>query len=224
MKYFLIVFLAIIFLSCSTTREIKYKPIVFDQEREGLTSAYLLEHYGIQQDSPDITPKMIVLHWTVIPTLDEAFEAFDEPSLPNSRSDIKSASSLNVSSQFMVDRDGTIYSLMPETNMARHVIGLNHCAIGVENVGGTEALPLTKAQLKANIWLVEYLYDKYPIEYLIGHYEYTNFADHPLWLEKDNNYRTLKTDPGKDFMDKVRKATKNLNFKPVPKNPENNDQ
>ena len=224
MKHFLIVFLAIIFLSCSATRGIKYKPIVFDQERAELTSAYLLEHYAIQQESPDITPKMIVLHWTVIPTLDEAFEAFDNPSLPNSRSDIKSASSLNVSSQFMVDRDGTIYSLMPETNMARHVIGLNHCAIGVENVGGTEALPLKRAQLKANIWLVEYLYDKYPIEYLIGHYEYTNFADHPLWLEKDNNYRTLKTDPGKDFMDKVRKATKNLNFKPVPKNPQNNDQ
>jgi hypothetical protein len=71
---------------------------------------------------------------------------------------------------------------------------------------------------------VEYLYEKYPIEYLIGHYEYTNFEDHPLWLEKDNNYRTLKTDPGKDFMEKVRKATKNLNFKPVPKKPDSNDQ
>jgi N-acetyl-anhydromuramyl-L-alanine amidase AmpD len=156
--------------------------------------------------------------------LEEAFEAFDKPTLPNSRPDIVNAGSLNVSSQFMVDRDGTIYSLMPETNMARHVIGLNHCAIGVENVGGTDALPLTRAQLKANIWLVEYLYEKYPIEYLIGHYEYTNFVDHPLWLEKDKNYRTLKTDPGKDFMEKVRNATKNLNFKPVPKKQENNDK
>ena len=184
----------------------------------------MLEHYGIQQESPGISPRMIVLHWTVIPTLEEAFEAFDKPTLPNSRPDIVNASSLNVSSHFMVDRDGTIYSLMPETNMARHVIGLNHCAIGVENVGGTEELPLTRAQLKANIWLVEYLYEKYPIEYLIGHYEYTNFVDHPLWLEKDKTYRTLKSDPGKDFMEKVRKATKNLNFKPVPKKHENNDQ
>lgn len=224
MKQFLLTFMAIIFLSCTTSKGIKYKPIVFDQERTELTRAYLLEHYGINQDSPAISPKIIVLHWTVIPTLEETFEAFDKPTLPNSRPDIVNASSLNVSSQFMVDRDGTIYSLMPETNMARHVIGLNHCAIGVENVGGTEALPLTRAQLKANIWLVEYLYEKYPIEYLIGHYEYTNFVDHPLWLEKDNNYRTLKTDPGKDFMEKVRKATKNLNFKPVPKKPDSNDQ
>ena len=32
-----------------------------------------------------------------------------------------------------VDRDGTICRLMPETWMARHVIGLNYSAIGIEN-------------------------------------------------------------------------------------------
>jgi len=216
------ILIVILFLSCSTSKEIVDKPIIFDQERVELTRAYLLERYGIEQESPGISPKMIVLHWTVIPTLEEAFDAFDAPTLPNWRPDIVSVSGLNVSSQFMVDRDGIIYSLMPETNMARHVIGLNHCAIGIENIGGTEDLPLTRAQLKANIWLVEYLFNKYPIEYLIGHYEYTNFVDHPLWLEKDDSYRTIKTDPGKDFMKRVRKATKNLNFKPVPEKSENN--
>jgi len=223
MKQLLLIISALIFLSCSASKEIVDKPIVFNEERTELTRTYLLERYGLEQESPAISPKMIVLHWTVIPTLEEAFEAFDPATLPNWRPDIENVSGLNVSSQFMVDRDGTIYSLMPETNMARHVIGLNHCAIGVENIGGTKELPLTKAQLKANIWLVEYISNKYPIEYLIGHYEYTNFVNHPLWLEKDETYRTVKTDPGKDFMEKVRKATKNLNFKPVPKNPETND-
>ena len=223
MKQLLLIISALIFLSCSASKEIVDKPIVFNEERAELTRTYLLERYGLEQESPAISPKMIVLHWTVIPTLEEAFEAFDPATLPNWRPDIENVSGLNVSSQFMVDRDGTIYSLMPETNMARHVIGLNHCAIGVENIGGTKELPLTKAQLKANIWLVEYISNKYPIEYLIGHYEYTNFVNHPLWLEKDETYRTVKTDPGKDFMEKVRKATKNLNFKPVPKNPGTND-
>jgi len=223
MKQLLLIIITLIFLSCSASKVIVDKPIVFNEERTELTRTYLLVRYGLEQESPVISPKMIVLHWTVIPSLEEAFEAFDPATLPNWRPDIENVSGLNVSSQFMVDRDGTIYSLMPETNMARHVIGLNHCAIGVENVGGTKELPLTKAQLKANIWLVEYLSNKYPIEYLIGHYEYTNFAGHPLWLEKDETYRTVKTDPGKDFMKKVRKATKNLNFKPVPINPENND-
>jgi N-acetyl-anhydromuramyl-L-alanine amidase AmpD len=192
------------------------KPIIFNEEREILTLEYLSKRYGLEKDDPIIVPKMIVLHWTVIPTLEKSFEAFNNPSLPNWRPDIKDVSGLNVSSQFMVDRDGTIYRLMPETTMARHVIGLNHCAIGVENVGGDTDQPLTKAQLKSNIWLVRYLEQKYPIDYLIGHYEYTRFENHPLWLEKDDGYRTKKTDPGTAFMRRVRKAVSDLNFKDIP--------
>ena len=210
---------AIVLMSCASlksTKRIVDKPIIFDQERKDLTLEYLNDHYGLVQQSPTIVPKMVVLHWTVIPTLAKSFEAFDNPKLPNWRPEIAAASALNVSSQFLVDRDGTIYRLMPETTMARHVIGLNYCAIGVENVGGTEDAPLTKAQLKANIWLVKYLKSKYEIEYVIGHYEYTDFVNSPLWKEKDDSYRTEKTDPGRDFMAKVRKATKKLGFKPVP--------
>ncbi|MFD0797647.1 N-acetylmuramoyl-L-alanine amidase [Maribacter chungangensis] len=212
----LLVICAVLLSSCKSTLNIVSKPIIFDAERERLTLEYLEERYGLEQDSPEITPKMIVLHWTVIPTFEKSFSAFEKPTLPNWRPDIKGVSGLNVSSQFMVDRDGTIYRLMPETKMARHVIGLNHCAIGVENVGGGEGQPLTKAQVKSNIQLVRYLTDKYDIEYLIGHYEYTRFENHSLWLEKDSGYRTVKTDPGKNFMEKVRKAVKSLDFKPVP--------
>ena len=208
--------LGLLILSCTSTKSIVDHPITFNEERKILTLEYLQNRYGLEQDSPRIEPKMIVLHWTVIPTFEKSFEAFDPVTLPNWRPDIKNVSGLNVSSQFMVDRDGTIYQLLPETTMARHVIGLNHCAIGVENVGGTEELPLTKAQLKSNIWLVKYLKDKYDIDYLIGHYEYTLFENHPLWLEIDEGYRTVKTDPGPEFMANVRKAVKNLDFKELP--------
>ncbi len=208
--------LGLLILSCTSTKSIVDHPITFNEERKILTLEYLQNRYGLEQDSPKIVPKMIVLHWTVIPTFEKSFEAFDPVTLPNWRPDIKNVSGLNVSSQFMVDRDGTIYQLLPETTMARHVIGLNHCAIGVENVGGTEELPLTKAQLKSNIWLVKYLKDKYDIDYLIGHYEYTLFENHPLWLEIDEGYRTVKTDPGPEFMANVRKAVKNLDFKELP--------
>lgn len=215
-KRFISISALVLLVSCSASKVIVDKPIIFNAERKEMTLEYLTDRYGLEQDTPEIIPKMIVLHWTVIPTLKKSYEAFEQPKLPNWRPDIKSVSGLNVSSQFLVDQDGTIYQLLPETTMARHVIGLNHCAIGVENVGGTEELPLTKAQLKSNIWLVRYLASKYDIEYVIGHYEYTNFEGHPLWLEKDDGYRTKKTDPGPEFMRKVRKATKKLNFKPVP--------
>lgn len=215
MKYALVSLFIVLFLSCTTQKQIVDKPILFDEERKNLSLEYLSTRYGLVQEEPTIVPKMIVLHWTVIPTFKKSFETFNPAALPG-RPDLQNASALNVSSQFMVDRDGTIYRLLPETTMARHVIGLNHCAIGVENVGGTDELPLTKAQLKANIWLVNYLAEKYDIDYVIGHHEYTLFEGHPLWLEKDDGYRTKKTDPGEVFMTKVRKATQKLNFKPLP--------
>ncbi len=201
--------------SCKSTKIVD-KPIDFEEDRISLSLEYMKDRYGLVKEAPTIDPKMVVLHWTEIPTLQESFNAFKNSKLPQSRESISTAGQLNVSSHFLVDRDGTIYRLMPETIMARHVIGLNHTAIGVENVGGTKDTPLTEAQLKANIWLVNYLSDKYEIEYVIGHYEYTSFEDHDLWLEKDAGYRTQKVDPGKDFMEKVRNATRNRNFKKVP--------
>ena len=213
-----ILLISILTASCSTTRSIVEYPIVFNMERKELTREYLEQRYQITQENVEIVPRMIVLHHTVIPTFEKTFEAFNAPTLPNWRPEIENVSGLNVSSHFVVDQDGTIYRLMPENFMARHVIGLNHCAIGIENVGGTAEVPLTKAQVRSNIWLVKYLTNKFPIEYLIGHYEYTHFEGHPLWLEVDEGYRTQKNDPGEEFMKKVRKATKKLNFKPVPTN------
>ncbi len=216
MKKTSLILLAIALGACSSQKEIVDIPIIFDEQRMELTKEYLLNRYELEQDTPKITPKMVVLHWTAIPSLKKSFEAFNRSTLPNWRPDLENVSGLNVSSHFLVDQDGTIYRLMPETTMARHTIGLNHCAIGIENVGGTEELPLTKQQLKSNIYLVKYLASKYDIDYVIGHQEYTLFEDHPLWLEVDDGYRTEKTDPGMDFVEKVRNATKKFNFKPVP--------
>jgi len=219
MRYVVFIF-SLLLLSCKSSNvanNIIDRPIIFNEERTQLSLDYLEERYGLEKSIPEITPKMIVLHWTAIPDLESSFSAFNPVNLPGAREDIQKAGALNVSAHFLVDRDGTIYKLMPETTMARHVIGLNHAAIGVENVGGAKETPLTKAQLKANINLVKYLSEKYTIEYLLGHYEYPQFEGHELWLEKDESYRTQKTDPGKEFMRKVRKKTKSLNFKPVPK-------
>jgi len=116
-----------------------------------------------------------------------------------------------------VDRDGVIFRQLPETAFARHTIGLNYCAIGVENVGGSNA-PLTEAQLEANVALIRYLKKKYNIEYVIGHHEYKSFIGHPLWKEKDPNYLTNKTDPGDEFMNKVRERIKDLNIMGAIKN------
>lgn len=203
-------------LSCNAVKVID-KPIVFDDERKQLSLEYMSKRYGIEKNTPTITPKMIVVHWTAIPDFEQSFNAFKNSRLPNSRADITNASALNVSAQFLVDQDGSVYRLLPETTMARHVIGLNHCAIGIENVGGTPDKPLTNKQLKSNIKLIKYLKEQYPdISYVIGHYEYTLFEGHPLWLETDEKYRTEKKDPGEDFMKSIRKNTASLNWETIP--------
>ena len=112
-------------------------------------------------------------------------------------------------------RDGSIYQLIPDTLLARHVIGLNYCAIGVENIG-SEKEPLTEAQIISNAKLVRHLSSIYKIEYLIGHEEYIKFRNTPLWKESDQNYITLKSDPGKTFMKGVRSFTKDLKLKSNP--------
>ena len=145
----------------------------------------------------------------------KSFNRLKPERLFSDRKDIAKASSLNVSAHFIVARDGTIYRLMPENWMARHVIGLNYSSIGVENIGGraNKKEDLTKAQLKSNIKLVRYLKEKYPtITKLIGHYEYRELEGSDEWLEMDSGYRTEKNDPGKKFMRDVRREVKDLNL------------
>jgi N-acetylmuramoyl-L-alanine amidase len=202
--------------SCShSTFRVLEKPVVFDEERKKLSLAYMEERHGIKTSEPTIQPRMVVLHWTAIPSLEQSYDAFYAPTLRGGRKDLVTSGNLNVSSHYLIDRDGTIFRQLPDTVFARHVIGLNYCAIGVENVGSDKS-PLTRAQLKANEALIRYLKKKYAIEYVIGHYEYTLFEGESIWKETDKNYRTKKTDPGKTFMKKIRNRLKDLDLKGPP--------
>jgi N-acetyl-anhydromuramyl-L-alanine amidase AmpD len=211
------VLLLLNFNAYSQALKIVDKTVVFDAERKKLSVEYMKARHGIVTKDPTIVPKMIVLHWTAIPTLEESFNVMNPAVLPGARADIATASALNVASHFLVDRDGTIYRQLPDTAFGRHVIGLNYCAIGVENVGsGRDGL--TPAQVKSNEELIRYLKKKYDIEYVIGHYEYKLFRNHPLWKETDPNYLTSKSDPGEPFMKEIRERIKDLGLKGAPEN------
>jgi len=196
------------------------KPIDFGAERIAMTKEYIKSHYGMDVKNIEITPKIILLHWTAEMGFEKSFKRLQPEHQLTDRKDIAKASLLNVSSQFLVARDGTIYRLMPENWMARHVIGLNYSSIGIENVGGkgNTTDDLTPEQVQANIDLVYYLKAKYPsIEYLVGHHEYRQMEQTSLWLEKDKGYRTVKNDPGDAFVEKVYSKTECLGLKRAPK-------
>lgn len=168
------------------------KPIAWSSYREQLIEEYTQLHYG--KVITQIVPQAVVVHWTAFGTWESAWNWF--------YNEADEDGTLNVASQFIVDRDGTIYRLTDETALDRHAIGYNWCAIGIENVGGVDGVEdLTDAQLDANIQLIRYLHEKYPtIKYVFGHYQQDVAHESGLFIELVPDYYAVKPDPGPKFM------------------------
>jgi hypothetical protein len=189
-------------------------PMAWSDERARLTLDYRRAHSDPNATDLAIDPRAIVLHYTAgTGSATATRHYFDNVRIEAARKDIARAGAVNVSSHFIVDRDGTIYRLQPETRFARHCIGLNHVAIGIENVGDEDRHPLTDAQVAADAALVRDLVRRFPkIAHLFGHHEVTR--QHPaMYLELDPTYHTDKPDPGARFMAAVRAKVADLGLR-----------
>jgi N-acetyl-anhydromuramyl-L-alanine amidase AmpD len=186
------------------------RPISWSAEREALTVAYRRAHQDPAAADSTIEPHVIVLHYTGGSSWKATWRYFDRTRLEAGRAALRKGGEVNVSAHFLVDRDGTIYRLLPETRMARHCIGLNHVAIGIENVGDGARHPLTAAQVEADAALVRDLARRHRITHLIGHSESNAMRRHTYWLERDPSYRNSKADPGREFLAKVRARVADL--------------
>lgn len=199
-----------------------------DAGRTELTREYFDLHApGLGLQAPfRMVPKVVVVHYTAVPTLGATLRLFRAATIDAGRVAVAANGRLNVGVQFVVDRDGKVYRQFPETTMTRHVIGLNHVAIGIENIGSEDisaeqlrgqapadgnGRQLTPAQLEANVALIAALKQRHPsLEWVIGHQEYRDF-EHPahpgraLFVEAVPGYRTEKIDPGVRFMKELRK-------------------
>jgi N-acetyl-anhydromuramyl-L-alanine amidase AmpD len=185
-------------------------PLRWSAERARLTLDYRRRHSDPAATDLTIAPRVIVLHHTGAGTARSAQHTFD-PARLGGRPELQRGGAVNVSAHFLIDRDGQILRLQPETRYARHCIGLNHLAIGVELVGGGARWPLTDAQLAATADLVRDLVRRFPgITHLVGHHEASALADHPYYVELDPGYRNAKPDPGAAFMARARAALVDL--------------
>ncbi len=237
MKAVLLTLVAIL-LSCTSQKSASFDPpqiihsykIEYTPNRIQLLKEYAEAHYSeyykkttssTEWPGVEINPTVIVVHYTAVATLEATQRVFTPDSL-RGRPYITKSGKANVGVQFLIDQDGTIYQTMPDNYFARHCIGLNHCAIGFENIGMrdiTEAglrgetqenKEMTLAQIKSNAALIRYLKKKYPdIEILIGHQEYRQLEEpshpgHQYFHENDPTYRTKKSDPGDRFLKALR--------------------
>jgi N-acetylmuramoyl-L-alanine amidase len=186
------------------------RPMKWSDARAELTLAYRKQHSDPDAKDLVIAPRVIVLHYTVGNSATGTLGYFDNLKIEASRPDLARAGAVNVSAHYVVDRDGTIYQAQPDTRFARHCIGLNHLAIGIENVGDEKEYPLTDAQVTANAALVRDLAARFEITHLLGHYEVMKFREHAYYVERDRGYKNTKPDPGPAFMRKVRAKVADL--------------
>lgn len=145
-------------------------PIPYGAARRRQMAAYSLRHYGTS--TWRLRPRVIVLHYTAGPTYAGARAVFVS-NAPN-------AGELpGVAVHFVVDKDGTIYQLVPLYVRVRHAVGLNHRAIGIEMVQEAGSGPrwadaqilARKPQMRSSLRLVRYLRARFGIRLrdVIGH-------------------------------------------------------
>jgi N-acetylmuramoyl-L-alanine amidase len=151
------------------------KPIPFGAERRAETAQYAQRHYGL--DTWRLQgPHVIVEHYTASTTFSSAWNTFaaDTP-------DGELGEKPGTCAHFVVDRDGTIYQLVPLSTICRHTVGLNWTAIGIEHVGTSDASILDNPrQLRASLRLTLWLMTRYRISLpnVIGHSESLTSAYH----------------------------------------------
>ncbi len=147
---------------------IVWKPIPFGAKRKAEMAAYAKRHYGVNTWRL-VHPRVIVEHYTVSETFSSVYNTFapDQP-------DGELGELPGDCSHFVVDKDGTIYQLVPVTTMCRHTVGLNSTAIGIENVGSSDREILSNprqlaASLALTIWLMQT--EHIQLRNVIGHNE-----------------------------------------------------
>jgi beta-N-acetylhexosaminidase len=144
------------------------RPIPFGAARRAETAQYAKRHYGLDTWRL-VHPRVIVEHYTAGPTFASAWNTFasDAP-------DAELHERPGTCAHFVIDRDGTIYQLVPLSTICRHTVGLNWTAIGIEHVGTSDAGILRDPrQLAASLRLTLWLMARYGISLpnVIGHAE-----------------------------------------------------
>jgi len=154
-------------LAAPAKPHIVWKPIPFGARRKAEMAQYSERHYGIR--SYVLHPRVIVEHVTATTSFSSAYNTFaaDVP-------DAELHSLPGTCAHFIIDRDGTIYQLVPLNIMCRHTVGLNYVAIGIEHVGVSDSQVLGDAvQMRASLALTAWLMSRYHITVanVIGHNE-----------------------------------------------------
>jgi beta-N-acetylhexosaminidase len=144
------------------------KPILFGPKREAEMQAYAVKHYGVHSWKL-VNPRVIVEHYTANESFSATWNTFANDSPDPALNELPGDCA-----HFVIDKDGTIYQLVPLTTMCRHTVGLNYTAIGIEHVGESDSEILHNpkelaASQKLTLWLMTHFHIS--LGNVIGHNE-----------------------------------------------------
>lgn len=157
--------------------------IPYGPDRRRDMAAYSRRHYG-EASFALRDPKLIVIHYAVAGNISSIFNTF----APN-RPDVEYKELPGVCSHYAVGSSGAIVRFVPDKIRCRHVVGLNHVALGIEHVGFSDGDVLrNKRELKASLRLTQFLRcrEGLGIKQVIGHNESLRS---PYYRELDPNFR-----------------------------------
>ncbi|HZQ88686.1 MAG TPA: peptidoglycan recognition family protein [Gaiellaceae bacterium] len=159
--------LALLMLAAPPKPHIVWKPIPYGAVRRAEMAAYAEKHYGL--NTWVLHPRAIVEHVTATDSFSSVYQTF-AANLP----DFELRELPGDCAHFVIDRDGTIYQLVPLNVMCRHTVGLNWAAIGIEHVGLSDAEVIhDAAQMRSSLALTAWLMWRFhiPLANVIGHNE-----------------------------------------------------
>ena len=172
--------------------------IPFGSRRKRQMRRYARRHYGLDTHRLK-RPRTIVQHFTAGDSYAGARNHFaaNSPDLGERP---------GTCAHYVIDERGTIHQLVPLRLMCRHVVGLNHVAIGIEHVGRSDAQVMgNRRQRRASLRLTRWLQDRHdiPTRHVIGHAE---SLSSPFHRERVEAWRRLTHgDFAKATMDRYRR-------------------
>jgi beta-N-acetylhexosaminidase len=162
---------------------IRKRLIPYPESRLREMAAYSKRHYG-QAESSLAQPGLIVEHYAEAASIDSIYSTF-APDRP----DVEYGELPGVCSHYAVGARGEIVRFVPDGIRCRHVVGLNHVAIGIEHVGFSDGQVLGRpAQLRSSLRLTRWLRCRFGlgIKRVIGHAE---SLSSPFYLELDPDFQ-----------------------------------
>jgi N-acetylmuramoyl-L-alanine amidase len=162
---------------------IRKRLIPYSKKRKRQMAAYSKRHYGGYKWRLR-NPKLIVIHYAVAGSIGAIYNTF----APNNP-DPEFGELPGVCSHYAVGAGGGTVKFVRPSIRCRHVVGLNHVAIGIEHVGFSDSDVLNRpAQLNASLRLAQWLRCRFgiPVSGVIGHNE---SLSSPYYKELDPRFK-----------------------------------